>query len=129
MAVTVSNAQKKASRYEIADSVQPGLRLIVQPSGVKSWAFRYERTDGATKRVTLGRAAGPGALTLAEARNAANDANRQRATGVDPADIKRAERAAQAERSKTAELEARRKDATVEKVLGRYYTVARKFSF
>ena len=121
-AITVANAQKKAGRYEIADSEQPGLRLIVQPSGVKSWAFRYERSDGTTQRVTLGRAAGPGALTLAQARIAANDANRQRTTGVDPADNKRLERAEQAARIKAADQEARRKDDTVEKVLGRYYT-------
>ncbi|WP_019196490.1 tyrosine-type recombinase/integrase [Afipia birgiae] len=121
-AITVTNAQRKSGRYEIADSEQPGLRLIIQPSGVKSWAFRYERSDGTTKRVSLGRAAGPGALTLVQARNAANDANRQRTTGGDPADAKRAERAAQAARIKTAELEARRKDDTVEKVLARYYT-------
>lgn len=120
-AITVTNAQKKANRYEIADSEQPGLRLIVQPSGVKSWAFRYERSDGTTQRVTLGRAAGPGCLTLAQARIAANDANRQRATGADPADAKRTERAAQVARIKVIELEARRKDDTVEKVLTRYY--------
>ena len=121
-AFAVTDASPRSARYEIADSVQPGLRLIVQTSGVKSWAFRYERSDGATKRVTLGRAAGPGALTLAQARNAANDANRQRTTGGDPADAKRAERTAQAARIKAAEREARRKDDTVAKVLLRYYT-------
>lgn len=120
--LAVAAAEKQPRRYEIADSKQPGLRLIIQPSGVKSWAFRYERSDGTTKRVTLGRAAGPGALTLAQARIAANDANRQRTTGGDPADAKRAERAAQTARIKAAEQEARRKDDTVEKVLGRYYT-------
>jgi integrase len=102
--------------------VQPGLRLIVQPSGIKTWAFRYERSDGTTQRVKLGRAAGPGALTLAQAREAANDANRQRSTGRDPADAKRAERAAQATRIRAAQQEARRKDHTVVAVLARYYT-------
>lgn len=118
----VAAAEKRAQRYEVADSKQPGLRLVVQPSGVKSWAFRYERSDGKTQRVVLGRAAGPGALTLAQARIAANDANRQRTTGGDPADAKRTERAAQTARINAAEQEARRKDDTVEKVLARYYT-------
>ena len=117
----VATAEKRAQRYEVADSKQPGLRLVVQPSGVKSWAFRYERPDGKTQRFVLGRAAGPGALTLAQARNAANDANRQRTTGKDPADERRTMRKATLARITAEAQEARRRDDTVEKLLSRYY--------
>ena len=128
-AIGVTNAKPKSQRYEIADSEQPGLRLVVQPSGAKSWAFRYERADSAAEKgargksvkVTLGRAAGPGALSLQQARNAANDARRLRSTGKDPADQRRAERAAEAARIEAEEKEARRRDDTVALVLERYY--------
>lgn len=117
----VAKATTRTSRYEIADSLQPGLRLVVQPSGAKSWAFRYERSDGQRVKVTLGRAAGPGALTLQQARDAASDARRLRSTGGDPADRRRTEKRAEAARIEAEEREARRKDDAVEKVLLRYY--------
>lgn len=118
---TVKNAAPRDRRYEIADSLQPGLRLVVQPSGAKSWAYRYEREDRKGVKVTLGRAAGPGALTLQQARDAANDARRLRSTGGDPADRRRGERRAEAARIEAEEREARRKDDTVENVLARFY--------
>lgn len=117
----VINAAPRGSRYEIADSLQPGLRLVVQPSGAKSWAYRYEREDRKGVKVTLGRAAGAGALTLQQARDAANDARRLRSTGGDPAAQRRSKRQAEAARIEAEEREARRRDDTVENVLGRYF--------
>jgi hypothetical protein len=40
-------------RNEITDALVPGLRLVVQPSGAKSWAVRYHRAGRVTK-MTLG---------------------------------------------------------------------------
>ena len=40
-------------RQEVADAVTPGLYLIVQPSGAKSWALRY-RHAGKPRKLTLG---------------------------------------------------------------------------
>lgn len=120
-AKAIEHAPPRATRYEIADSEQPGLRLVVQPSGVKSWVYRYEREDRKSVKITLGRAGGPGALSLSEARNAANDARRLRSTGGDPADRRKAEKWAEAARIAEEEREARRKDDTIENVLGRYY--------
>ena len=97
-AKAIEHAPPRATRYEIADSEQPGLRLVVQPSGVKSWVYRYEREDRKSVKITLGRAGGPGALSLSEARNAANDARRLRSTGGDPADRRKAEKRAEAAR-------------------------------
>lgn len=40
-------------RYEVKDPLCPGLRVIVQPSGAKSFAVRYSH-DGQYKKLTLG---------------------------------------------------------------------------
>jgi integrase len=58
---------KPTSRVEIADGIVKSLYLIVQPSGVKSWAVRY-RADGHQRRATLGHYP---SLGLADARDAA----------------------------------------------------------
>ena len=91
-AVSVQAYRPKAKRREIPDST-PGLFLIVQPSGRKSWALRFRR-NGKPVKMTLGRfddaAAEPsdestqGApLTLAMARELATKIARERARGVD----------------------------------------------
>lgn len=41
------------TRQEIADAALPGLYLVVQPSGAKSWALRY-RQEGKPAKLTLG---------------------------------------------------------------------------
>lgn len=56
-----------AKRTEIADAMTPGLYLIVQPSGSKSWAFRG-RHEGRNYKRTLGHWP---AMSLADARAAA----------------------------------------------------------
>ena len=82
------------TRREIPDAKCAGLFLIVQPSGVKSWALRFRRPDGRSAKLTLGRvdlaerelADEPtlGApLTLGMARELAARINRQRARGED----------------------------------------------
>ncbi|MFW8645344.1 Arm DNA-binding domain-containing protein [Rhizobium beringeri] len=40
-------------RQEIPDGGLPGLYLIIQPSGVTSWAIRY-RFEGKPKKFTIG---------------------------------------------------------------------------
>jgi integrase len=74
---------------EIPD--RDGLRLVIQPSGSKSWAMRFRRPDGRPGNLTLGRCdlstrAEPALgrpLTLAGARQLAAEINRKRAAGVD----------------------------------------------
>lgn len=108
-------------RREIPDTRAPGLYLIVQPSGVKSWALRFRRPDGRPGKLTLGRVdlgteepsdepAFGGALTLRAARELANRVDRERARGIDviaqrQADKHRA-RAAEVDRSKNTFLAA-----------------------
>jgi hypothetical protein len=83
----VQQAKTKGARVEIADAVLPGLYLIVQPSGAKSWAVRY-RLGRRTRKLTL-----PGrypVLSLAKAREAARMALESVTAGGDPAAAKHA---------------------------------------
>jgi len=77
------------ARAEVSDAAMPGLYLVVQPSGAKSWAFRH-RVAGKPRKLTLG--AYP-LLGLAEARTAARAAAQAVAQAValgnDPAGEKR----------------------------------------
>ena len=67
-------------RQEIADAVVPGLYLLVQPSGKKSWAVRF-RMGGRVLKHTLG--SWPD-LDLVEARTAARKSLEDVARGRDP---------------------------------------------
>jgi integrase len=82
----VQQSKARAARVEIPDAVLPGLYLIVQPSGVKSWAVRY-RVGRRSRKLTL--AGRYPAVTLAKARQAARTALESLAVGADPATAKR----------------------------------------
>ena len=72
-------------RLEISDDKLPALRLVVQPSGARSWALRY-RFKGRNAKWTIGTYPGVG---LAAARIQAKLALAKVATGTDPAAEKR----------------------------------------
>jgi Arm DNA-binding domain len=106
--IAVENAKPKRIagvlvRNEIADRGCPGLYLLIQPSGLRSWAFRY-RADGRSRKLTLGDAdvTMPGALTLAAARAAAAQARHGVELGTDPAAEKKAARATAAQQTTQA---------------------------
>lgn len=83
----VQQAKAKTARLEIADAVLPGLYLVLQSTGAKSWAVRY-RIGPRTRKLTL-----PGrypVLSLAKAREAARLALESVSTGADPAAAKHA---------------------------------------
>ncbi|MGY4366663.1 integrase [Bradyrhizobium sp. LB1.3] len=80
----VESAKPAAARYEVRDAAYPGLHLVVQPSGAKSWAFRYV-IAGVTRKLTLGQYP---ALTLEAARADAATARGELAKGGDPAGLK-----------------------------------------
>jgi integrase len=103
--LTIANLRPRPKRYEVPDGGCRGLRVMVQPSGFKSWAVRY-RFRGVTRKLTLGpileedrkREALPYAagtlpvidtpLTLTDARWLATQALRQSRAGIDPAPLK-----------------------------------------
>jgi integrase len=81
--LAIRNKHKpRATRYEIPDGGQRGLYLIVQPSGVKSFAVRY-RFNGIARKLTL-----KSGLSLADARKAAADAMYAIEKGTDPREAK-----------------------------------------
>lgn len=75
-------------RREIPDAILPGLYLIVQKSGSKSWAIRYRRGPNVLK-YTIGPYP---KFDLGTARELAGEAFKKVAKGLDPAAEKREER-------------------------------------
>jgi integrase len=88
---TVETIKPGPVRQEIPDRYLPGLYLIVQPSGARSWAVRY-RSGGRSRKHTLGRYP---ALDLKTARELARKALRAVAEGRDPGREKAQARTAQ----------------------------------
>lgn len=78
------------SRREIPDARMPGLYLVVQPSGAKSWAVRY-RHGGRPRKLTIGPFP---AFDLKAARDRARNALDAVDEGKDPAREKRKAKAA-----------------------------------
>jgi integrase len=94
-AAAVRQFRPGPERREIPDGGAPGLRLVVHPSGARSWIMRFRRPDGFSAKLTLGTAdvvgeesegepSIGGHLTLVAARRLAAEVNRQRALGRDP---------------------------------------------
>lgn len=81
----IDQMKPEARVREIPDGGLPGLYLVVQPSGTRSFALRY-RHIGRTRNMTLGRWP---AFSLGDAREAARAALRAVAEGRDPAGEKR----------------------------------------
>src|SRR5262245_45803908 len=52
-AIGVANLRPKGERYEVRDAGCHGLRVVVQPSGHKSWHLRYWR-NGKGVNLALG---------------------------------------------------------------------------
>jgi integrase len=77
----------KPIRTEIPDPITPGLYLIVQPSGAKSWATRYS-FQRAKFKLTLGSYP---TIKLADARLKAQAAMRDVANGINPKERKEIE--------------------------------------
>jgi integrase len=85
--ISVEKARSNPTkRIEIPDAGKPGLYLVIQPSGAKSWAVRY-RVNGKPGKLTL-----DGFPSLATARKLAQEALDRVAEGKDPAAEKRAAR-------------------------------------
>lgn len=100
--IGIGNLKPGAERREIADGGAHGLYLIVQPSGMKSFAVRY-RLHGKPQKLTLGRWQRPedrkektatepkvgDPISLADARTLAAETLRQVGRGRDPGASKR----------------------------------------
>jgi integrase len=85
--IAIQNLKPGPVRYEVPDPGAQGLRVVVQPSGRKSFAIRY-RFQGQTRKLTL-----PAGISLAMARKLAADALHTLAQGHDPGETRKAQRA------------------------------------
>ena len=83
-ALGIDRIKPSSTRSEIADADTKGLYLVVQPSGVKSFAVRYRHREK-TVKYTLGRYP---KITLLEARQAAREIISLVERGIDPKDVK-----------------------------------------
>src|SRR5262245_21054732 len=81
------------TRYEVRDQQVPGLRVVVFPSGGRSFVYRY-RHLGRYRKLTIGGTE----IGIAEARKLARKASGQVAGDHDPAEAKRAAREAARDR-------------------------------
>ena len=87
--VAIRNLKPGPTRRELPDPGARGLYVVVQPSGVKSFAVRY-RHGGKPRKLTL-----TSGITLAAARKAAADALYQVEQGHDPSTARRQAKQAQ----------------------------------
>ena len=91
----VKNAKPKAKEYKLADG--GGLYLLVPPTGGKLWRFDYRFND---KRKTLTFKTYP-EISLSDARRRRDDARKLVTNGVDPGDVKKAQKAIEQARGET----------------------------
>jgi integrase len=102
-AAAVARLKPGKTRLEISDAKAPGLHLVIQPTGAKSWALRFRRPDGRAAKLTLGKVdlsdseqtdepVLGGALTLRAARELANRIDRDRARGIDVVEVHKAQK-------------------------------------
>ncbi len=86
--IQIKNAKPKDKEFKLVDGF--GLHLLVTPSGGKLWRLQY-RFGGKQKLLSFG--AYP-AVTLADARQRREDAKKLLANGIDPGEVKKAQKAA-----------------------------------
>src|SRR5215471_18806524 len=85
--IAIQHLKPGAVQYEKPDPGARGLRVVVHPTGRRSFVVRYRNAAGRTRKLTLT----PG-ITLAAARKLAADALLEVAQGRDPAAAKQATR-------------------------------------
>ena len=93
-------AKPTGSLYELKLAGYPGLRLAIQPSGVKSFVLRYT-LGGRYRKVTLGQY---GKITLGDAFDRYADANALIAKGIDPVEDRKAAKRPKADTTVTAAI-------------------------
>lgn len=85
-----ANPKEREEISDVGKGAARGLRLVIQPSGAKSWALRY-RFNGMNRKFTIGPYP---TIGLADARRKAEEARGDIARGKDPAGEKKASREA-----------------------------------
>lgn len=86
----VERFKARGHRYEVRDSIVPGLRLRVAADGARTWTLWYRTKGGTASRTGLGTFPG---TSLADARELAETARERVKQGADPQAEVRVERA------------------------------------
>lgn len=94
-AMQVQNAKSREAMYKLFDG--GGLFLQVNPIGSKHWKMKYRKPDGKEGLLSFG--AYPD-VSLEQARKKRDEARAQKASGIDPAEVKRREKTERAEYAK-----------------------------
>jgi len=100
-ATEVKVSKQKEKPYKLTDG--QGLYLQVTPSGGKLWRFKY-RFDNKEKLLSFGSYP---EISLADAREKRNLARKQVASGIDPGEVRKAEKVAKTQALESFELVAR----------------------
>jgi len=82
-----------------------GLHLLVKQTGTRSWVYRF-MLRGRSRDIGLGPASGPDAISLAGARDLADDLRRKVKAGVDPLEEREREAAEALAAAQAAEVAA-----------------------
>lgn len=91
--IQVKTAKPRENDYKLSDGF--GLHLLVTPTGGKLWRLQYRFAD---KQKLLAFGSYP-AVSLSDARQRRDDARKLLANGVDPSDVKKAQKAARGEQA------------------------------
>jgi integrase len=125
-ALSVLKLKATAKRRLVPDPGTGGLKLVIQPSGAKSWLMRFRGRDGEVTKLWLGPVDLSGKddpdkqptighpLSLSAARYLAADISRRRADGIDVVAQRRADKRSQ-------------RDATNERSANTFPTAAQHF--
>lgn len=97
----IENLRPEGTRRIVWDDELPGLGVVIQPTGTKSWVFNYRNADGVQRRFTIGKTSAIAA-----------DVARKKALALRGEIVK--------DRDPQGELEARRKSLTVGQLLDAY---------
>ncbi|MDC9592110.1 tyrosine-type recombinase/integrase, partial [Xenorhabdus sp. IM139775] len=84
--LAIKRAKPKEKAYTLADG--NGLSLLIDTNGSKGWRYRYQFA-GKTKMISLGTYP---VITLTEARTKRNEARKLVANGINPSEVRKAEK-------------------------------------
>ena len=87
------NAKAREKQFKLSDT--DGMYLLVTPNGGKCWRLKY-RFDGKEKLLALGIYP---EVSLIEARQRRDEARKQLSNGIDPGEVRKAQKAARGERA------------------------------
>ena len=119
----VDDLEPRAQRYELKDRMVPGFAVVVNPSGVKSWTFRYGPKQ--ERRIVIGDAS---LMKLKAARKEADELRVHVRAGGDPAsERKQVREAAKIEQARAEAIEAGDLvPGTVAELASRYLRTAKR---